>query len=323
MQLIRLIRRTVAEKQGFYLRRETCFVNPDAQKIIDRFIAPLKVDVLCGGDSSEREVSLKSGAAVSKALENCGYKVILTDLKKCEILPEMQDSDAVFPILHGGFGEGGELQDMLEQNLIKFVGSDSVASALIMDKIATKTMLDRFDLPTARWCVVDKEHRDFPEKLRLPFMVKAPREGSSVGIVKVENRSQWEQALEQVFEHADTLLVEEFVSGVELTVPVVNGKALDAIEIRAPHGFYDYDAKTGIPSICATPRMSLRKLLNVPVRSLLISTAFPEQEICSEWTLLSMTKVSLWSLKETTFPDLQLQVLFPRLPLRRGSALSV
>ena len=243
MQLIRLIRRTVAEKQGFYLRRETCFVNPDAQKIIDRFIAPLKVNVLCGGDSSEREVSLKSGAAVAKALENCGYEVILTDLKKCEVLPEMQNSDAVFPILHGGFGEGGELQDMLEQHLIKFVGSDSVASALIMDKIATKTMLDRFDLPTARWCVVDKEHREFPEKLQLPFMVKAPREGSSVGIVKVENRSQWEQALEQVFEHADTLLVEEFVSGVELTVPVVNGEALDAIEIRAPHGFYDYDAK--------------------------------------------------------------------------------
>ena len=243
MQLIRLIRRTVAEKHGFYLRRETCFVNPDAQKIIDRFIAPLKVNVLCGGNSSEREVSLRSGAAVAKALENCGYDVILSDLKKCELLPEMENCDAVFPILHGGFGENGELQDLLEKNLIKFVGSDSVASALIMDKIATKTMLDRFDLPTARWCVVDKEHREFPADLKLPLMVKAPLEGSSVGIVKVENPSQWESALEQVFEHAETLLVEEFVSGVELTVPVVDGKALDAIEIRAPHGFYDYDAK--------------------------------------------------------------------------------
>jgi hypothetical protein len=74
-------------------------------------------------------------------------------------------------------------------------------------------------------------------------MVKAPKEGSSVGIVKVENPAQWDEALNKVFEHADTLLVEEFVSGVELTVPVVNGEALDAIEIRAPHGFYDYDAK--------------------------------------------------------------------------------
>jgi hypothetical protein len=74
-------------------------------------------------------------------------------------------------------------------------------------------------------------------------MVKAPGEGSSVGIVKVETPDQWEDAVARVFEHADTLLVEEFISGVELTVPVVNGEALDAIEIRAPHGFYDYDAK--------------------------------------------------------------------------------
>jgi D-alanine-D-alanine ligase len=243
MQLLRLIRRTVAEKHGFYLRRETCFVNPDAQRTIDRFIAPLKVNVLCGGDSSEREVSLRSGAAVAAALENCGYNVVLSDLKKCELLPETRECDAVFPILHGGFGEGGELQDLLERNLIKFVGSDSVASALVMDKIATKKMLDRFNLPTARWCIVDKNNRSFPENLTPPFMVKAPKEGSSVGIVKVENPAQWDEALNKVFEHADTLLVEEFVSGVELTVPVVNGEALDAIEIRAPHGFYDYDAK--------------------------------------------------------------------------------
>ena len=243
MQLLRLIRRTVAEKQGFYLRCETCFVNPDAQKTIDSFIAPLKVNVLCGGDSSEREVSLRSGAAVAAALENCGYDVVLSDLKKCELLPETRDADAVFPILHGGFGEGGELQDLLERNLIKFVGSDSVASALVMDKITTKKMLDRFNLPTAKWCIVDKNNRKFPENLTPPFMVKAPKEGSSVGIVKVENPAQWDEALNTVFEHADTLLVEEFVSGVELTVPVVNGEALDAIEIRAPHGFYDYDAK--------------------------------------------------------------------------------
>ena len=243
MQLIRLIRRTVAEKQGFYLRRETCFVNPDAQQTIDRFIAPLKVNVLCGGDSSEREVSLRSGAAVAAALENCGYNVVLTDLKKCELLPVTRECDAVFPILHGGFGEGGELQDLLERNLIKFVGSDSVASALVMDKIATKKMLDRFGLPTAKWAVIDRENRAFPEGLTLPVMVKAPKEGSSVGIVKVENPAQWDDAVKSVLEHADVLLVEEFVPGVELTVPVVNGEALDAIEIRAPHGFYDYDAK--------------------------------------------------------------------------------
>lgn len=243
MQLIRLIRRTVAEKHAFYLKRETCFVNPDAQKMIDRFIAPLKINVLCGGDSSEREVSLRSGAAVAGALENCGYNVVLSDMQKCEMLPETRECDAVFPILHGGFGEDGRLQDMLERNLVKFVGSDSVASALVMDKIATKLLLDRFGMPTAKWCAVTREDHPFPEHLKLPLMVKAPKEGSSVGIVKVENRSEWEDALAEVFKHSATLLVEEFVSGVELTVPVVGGKALDAIEIRAPHGFYDYDAK--------------------------------------------------------------------------------
>jgi len=243
IEMIRLVRRRVAEKYGFYLNMETVPVNPDFfHRCMDEVPAP-RVNVLCGGDSSEREVSLRSGKAIADALRNGGFDVELTDLKRCRLLPCMQESDVVYPALHGGFGEGGELQMLMESAMLKFVGSGSKASRLCMDKIATKRLLDHLGIPTAKWGIVTKENRALPEGLTYPVILKVPCEGSSVGIIKVNSAEEWDAALDSELKSAREILVEEFIEGTEITIPIVNGETLEVVEIRSPQGFYDYDAK--------------------------------------------------------------------------------
>jgi len=239
----RIVRRAVAEKYGYYLRFEVKTVDPDTAKQIENDPLPPVVNVLYGGNSSEREVSIRSGQAVASALRNAGLRVVETDIKECRVEPEMRDCDVVYPVLHGGFGEGGDLQELLEKEEIRFVGSGSVASRLVMDKLETKKLLDYIGIPTARWCRVTKADVVPPEKLRFPVILKAPCEGSTVGIIKVDTPDDWAAALEAELKHAPELLAEEFIEGVEVTVPVINGVATEAIEIRPPDGFYDYDAK--------------------------------------------------------------------------------
>lgn len=243
LELLREIRTAVAEKFGFYLRPEVKFVNPSTLETLLAAPVPPKVNVLEGGTSREREISLKSGAAVAQALRNGGFDVTETDLQKCCVTPEMREADVVYPVLHGGFGEDGRIQREMEDAGLKFVGSGSAACLLVMDKIATKRLADQLGLPTAKWHVVTPESRDFPADLKLPVILKVPKEGSSFGIVRVTTLEEWEKALEEEFRQAEEILVEEYLNGVEITVPIVGGTVLEPIEIRSPHGFYDYDAK--------------------------------------------------------------------------------
>ncbi len=243
LELIRIIRRAVSAKHGFYLIPEIVPVNPELSALIENDTPAPKVNLLCGGVSSEREVSLAGGEIVTKALRKAGFKVEKSDIRDCTVIQSMRDADVVYPLLHGGFGEDGTLQKVLEGESIRFVGSGSAASQLVMDKILTKKLLDRIALPTAAWAIVSRHERQFPAHLQYPVILKAPCEGSSVGIVKVNSAAEWEMALDEEFKYADELLVEEFISGVEISIPVLNGEVLEAIEIVAPTGFYDYDSK--------------------------------------------------------------------------------
>lgn len=243
IDMVRILRRAVSEKYGFYLTNEIIPVNPRTNAAIENDTPTPVVNVLYGGNSSEREISLQSGSCIAKSLRNAGFKVKLTDIRECTVTPEMRESDVVYPVLHGGFGEDGRLQNELEKAELRFVGSGSVASALVMDKLASKRLLDAIKLPTAPWATVTKTNRDFPARLHFPVMVKAPCEGSTVGIVKVNSIDEWNDALDEVFKFADELLVEEFISGVEISIPIINATVLDAVEIVSPGGFYDWDAK--------------------------------------------------------------------------------
>lgn len=243
LDLVRIIRRAVSDKHGFYLIPEIVPVNPELSHLIEADTPAPKVNLLCGGVSSEREVSLAGGAIVAKALRNAGFKVENSDIRSCDITDEMREADVVYPVLHGGFGEDGTLQRELESESIRFVGSGSASSQLVMDKIMTKKLLDRIALPTAPWAVVTREEHIFPVNLDYPVMVKAPCEGSTVGIARVNSAAEWDSVLEEEFKYADELLVEGFIKGTEISVPILNGVVLEAIEIVPPGGFYDYESK--------------------------------------------------------------------------------
>ena len=243
ISMIRILRRAVSEKYGFYLTNEIVPVNISTTEAIEHDTPTPVINVLYGGVSSERDISLQSGSCVAKALRNAGFKVELSDIRKCAVTEQMKASDVIYPVLHGGFGENGQLQNELEKAELRFVGSGSVASALIMDKIASKRLLDEIKLPTAPWAVITRDNRKFPDTLNFPVMLKAPCEGSTVGIIKVNRLEEWEEALDKIFQYSDELLAEEFISGVEISIPILNAKVLDAIEIISPSGFYDWDAK--------------------------------------------------------------------------------
>lgn len=243
VELMSRMRKAVAERTGFFLCPEVVFADPADLRRIEAGSPSPQVAVLKGGASSEREVSLRSGAAISKALRNAGYKVEEIDLTSCELSERILNADVVFPALHGGWGENGDIQKLLENAGMKFVGCGSEVSRLVFDKIPSKKLMESEKIPTPRWCVVTEAEPDLPESMDFPVVVKAPRQGSTVGVFIVNTPEDYEKILPEAFKYDSELLVERFVKGSELTVAIVNDEAMPGIEIVTPTGFYDYDAK--------------------------------------------------------------------------------
>lgn len=213
-----------------------------------------KVGVLYGGRSAEREVSLMSGAGVLKALQSKGVDAHGFDPAVRSIAELAAEKfDRVFIALHGRYGEDGTLQGVLEQLGIPYTGSGVMASAIGMDKVMTKRVWLNHGLPTPRFLVLDSqgtcgdELDKVPEQLGLPLMLKAPHEGSTIGISKVTSASEMQSGFAHCAKYDEAVLAEEFISGRELTVPVLgtgrNARALPIVEIRAPQGNYDYQNK--------------------------------------------------------------------------------
>lgn len=213
-----------------------------------------KVGVLYGGRSAEREVSLMSGTGVLKALQSKGVDAHGFDTGE-RSLSELaaQKFDRVFIALHGRYGEDGTLQGALEQLGIPYTGSGVMASSIAMDKVMTKRVWLSAGLPTPRFAVLDaketpaEEVRKLPQEFGLPLMLKAPHEGSTIGISKVTAAADVEAGFALCAKYDEVVLAEEFVKGRELTVPVLGkgrtARALPIVEIRAPEGNYDYQNK--------------------------------------------------------------------------------
>lgn len=233
----------VATKTGVALMPEVRFAQMSSRDKVVEAARPLKVVVLKGGDSSEREVSLESGGSVAKALREAGHNVEEIDLRKPEVTPEMRRADVVFPVLHGGFGEDGRIQELLEKNNIKFVGCPSSACRTIMDKLASKKLMLANGISTAAYAELSSVEAPLPEGFSYPVIVKPPSEGSTVGITLVEDASAWRPALQLALKYSKIAIVEKFIKGVESTVGVLLGQPLPLVEIRYPGKIYDYDAK--------------------------------------------------------------------------------
>ena len=213
-----------------------------------------KVAVLMGGESAEREISLMSGGGVLAALQSQGVDAQAFDPAERELCNLKHEGFArAFIALHGRHGEDGTVQGALELLGIPYTGSGVMASAIAMDKVMTKRVWIAEGLPTPRhvWLAPDRQQREavvaVPDTLGLPLIVKPPREGSSIGITKVEGYSQMQDAVSLAAQYDPDVLCEEFIAGEEVTCPVLgdgeNARALPVIRIVAPGGAYDYQNK--------------------------------------------------------------------------------
>lgn len=209
-----------------------------------------KVGVLYGGISAEREVSLMSGAGVHQALCELGVDAHLFDTQSQNLADLAQAGfDLVFIALHGRYGEDGTLQGALELLNIPYTGSGPMASALAMDKIMTKRVWLQHGLPTPEFAVLQHadDLKDLSLRLPLPFIMKPPHEGSTVGFSRIDQIDQIESAYGLASHFDRVVLAERFIKGRELTVPILgsgeNAQALPVIEIVAPDGNYDFENK--------------------------------------------------------------------------------
>jgi D-alanine-D-alanine ligase len=205
-----------------------------------------KVGVLFGGKSAERDVSLKSGRAVLEALLSRGVDAHAFDPAERSFAELVAARfDRVFIVLHGRYGEDGTMQGALEQLGIPYTGSGVLASALAMDKGRTKMLWAQAGIPTPAYRMLD-EQTDFAAVVRelgLPIMVKPVREGSSIGMSKVERAEDLPTAYRLAAAHDAVVMAEQFIRGQEATSPILNGKALPLIRLETPRVFYDYEAK--------------------------------------------------------------------------------
>ncbi|AQT70204.1 D-alanine--D-alanine ligase B [Anaerohalosphaera lusitana] len=210
----------------------------------------LKVAVLMGGISSEREISLESGSTVAGSLAEAGLDVVEFDVApdRLSILDD-ESVDVFFPILHGEWGEDGQLQQILTDRGLCFTGSGPDASRIAMDKVACKKAVEsKTDVPLAGHVELtsdtgEDDVRNMLASMGDKFVVKPPLQGSSVGVTVVQGLdSACRCALKTLAEYGNCM-VEKFISGRELTVAVLDGQALPIIEIRSKTGFYDFNAK--------------------------------------------------------------------------------
>jgi D-alanine-D-alanine ligase len=206
-----------------------------------------KVAVMFGGNSAEREVSLRSGAAVLKALQDAGVNAFAFD-PQTQSLAELAATAAqrVFIVLHGRGGEDGSMQGALQQLGLPYTGSGVLGSALAMDKIRCKWLFQAQQLPTAPFAVVHNNDTDFAGLLASlggKVMVKPANEGSSIGMSAASTAAELEQAIRAALKYDSEILVERWINGREFTVALLNGQVLPVVEMRTPRAFYDYEAK--------------------------------------------------------------------------------
>jgi len=202
----------------------------------------LTLTVMLGGPSAEREVSLRTGAAVARALRSLGHEV-------CELDPRTPEwklppkTEVVFLALHGTYGEDGTVQRQLDRLGVPYTGCGAEASRIAFDKVLTKQSCLEAGVPSAKFVVVNSAATPFPEGFSPPLVVKPVRQGSSVGLQFVERLGDWSGALAEALKFDSEALVEEKIIGRETTVGILGGKVLPVVEVRPKTGTYDYKNK--------------------------------------------------------------------------------
>lgn len=205
-----------------------------------------KVAVLMGGQAAEREISLKSGQAVTEALQRQGVDATACDVSSFADLTEVaKQYDRAFIALHGRWGEDGTVQAILDDLGLPYTGSGMAASAIAMDKLRTKWMWQGAGLPTPKFLWVSASQPFDADGFTIPFpvIVKPSHEGSSIGMRKVDSLSELAAAVEFAQQYDSEVLIEQWITGSEYTAAVLNGEALPLIQLKTKNEFYDFEAK--------------------------------------------------------------------------------
>jgi D-alanine-D-alanine ligase len=213
-------------------------------KDFKRWLKTRRIGVLMGGTSAERPISLKTGQAIYQSLKRQGFNAVAIDAAKS--IPESfkrNKINFVYIALHGPGGEDGAVQGLLEWLKIPYTGSGVLASAAAMDKIISKQLFDAASLTNAPWAKLSAFSKQSP--LPFPVVVKPPTQGSAVGITIVKSLREWPGALRTAFRFGSSVLVERCLQGPEITIGILDGRALPIIEILPQHDrpFYDFHAK--------------------------------------------------------------------------------
>lgn len=217
-------------------------------------ITAKRIGVLMGGESSERDVSIRSGLAIYQSLQEMGYNAVPIDISK-DVVNTLKKEKVKFTFLalHGGIGENGAIQGMLEVLGIPYTGSGILASALAMDKEASKKIFMYHGLPVAPFIVVSRQSKgkgqkaaprqlpaiDFP----LPWVVKPVAEGSSIGVSIVKEEKDLPSSLDKAFSFDQRVMIEKFIPGKEVHIGILGNKVLGGVEVRPSLEFYNYEAK--------------------------------------------------------------------------------
>lgn len=309
----------------------------------------MKVAVLFGGTSEERDVSVASGAQVVAALREAGHRVVAVDTARgvlgeaeeqkllvagvspvpperealdvlrtgnpAQLLssPELGDIELIFLALHGGAGEDGTLQALLDLVGIPYTGSGHLASALAMDKDISKRLFRDAGVPTPDWIMAPATAEEVEERFGLPVIVKPSKQGSTVGLTVVKRVEDFDAAVAEAFRHDDEVMIEAFVAGRELTVPVLGTKALPVGEIIPRHEIFDYECKY-------QPGMS-QEIFPADVAAAVAAEA--QQLALAAHAALKLGQYSridfrmdalggLWCLEANTLPGMTAASLFPK-----------
>jgi len=203
----------------------------------------LNIGVLMGGDSEEKVVSLSTGNEVLKALKKLGYNAekILIKHNYKKFLGKFLEQDLVFNALHGGKGEDGKIQQWMDKNNIKYTGSGPTSSALCMDKARSKDFAKVMGVRTPRWQLFSSLNEKI--KLQFPFVVKPNNQGSTFGLTVVTNKKELPKAIKTASQYGEDVIVEEYIKGREVTVPILGESVYPILEIVPSHGLYDFECK--------------------------------------------------------------------------------
>lgn len=270
-----------------------------------------KIGVLCGGTSSEREISLKSGKAVYNSLKKSGMNAVLIDADR-NVAEKIKNKkiDIAYITLHGPMGEDGTIQGMLEIMGIPYTGCGVFSSAASMDKIISKKFFEYSKIPTPKWFVIEKFKP--VEDIKYPVVVKPATQGSAIGISIVKNKKDFPKAVKSAFCYDNKILVEQYIKGIEITAGVLNGEPLPVIEIVPAGKFYDFKSKytVGKSKHIIPPRLPQKVISEIQALAVKVYKEFQCKSMCRVDMIIDKNN-NIWVLELNTLPGMTETSLFP------------